>query len=148
MVKDAPEHQHAADAEQSVNKNEAIVLGVLRSARRALKAYEILGQTSRRGVRAPTQVYRALEGLSHRGLVHRIETLNAYLVCDRGPHDEAVAFAVCSNCGKVAEVPLANAGEELKRMVGAIGFALSKTHVEFAGLCRDCKALLLKEGRA
>jgi Fur family zinc uptake transcriptional regulator len=130
--------------EPAVSKNEAIVLAVLRSARRALKAYEILGRTARRGIRAPTQVYRALEGLSHHGLVHRIETLNAYLVCGRGPHVDEVAFAVCVNCSNVDEVPLAEVGPELRDVAAQTGFETHKTQVEFSGLCASCK----QEGHA
>src|SRR5256885_4073285 len=55
--------------------------------------------------RSPTQVYRALDKLAEQGVVHRLESLNAYVCCshpDEGSHDFS-AFAICDSCGQVDE---------------------------------------------
>src|SRR3981189_3799594 len=46
-------------------------------------AYDILSQLSKEGRQdAPPTVYRALSFLMGAGLIHRIDTLNAYLGCE------------------------------------------------------------------
>jgi Fur family zinc uptake transcriptional regulator len=97
-------------------------------------------KTTAEGLRAPQQVYRALERLVDHRLVHRIETLNAYLYCDHGPHAGEAAFAVCSRCGAVEELPLDNVMPQLRRSAKSRGFAIQVSHVELVGLCRRCQA--------
>jgi Fur family zinc uptake transcriptional regulator len=131
-------HDHALENRKVLTKNEGVVLSALRSAGRTLSAYEILARTARRGVRAPSQVYRALAGLAQRGLVHRIEILNSYLMCERDPHTDDAGFAVCSRCSNVDEVPLATLVPELERLAGDQEFQLHRSHVELLGLCKTC----------
>jgi Fur family zinc uptake transcriptional regulator len=123
-----------------LTRNEDIVLRTLKAARRPLGAYQIMEHTSAKGVRAPQQIYRALQGLLDHRLVHRIETLNAYLFCEHGPHDEQSAFTVCTRCGAVEEIPLDKVVPSLLRAVRKTGFAVHATHIELSGLCRTCQA--------
>ncbi len=122
----------------ALTRNEGIVLAALKSARRPLSAYQIMEHTTPEGVRAPQQIYRALQGLVGHRLVHRIESLNAYLVCDHAPHEHQSAFAVCTGCGKVEEVPIGKALGGLLRAVATTGFAVQTTHIELSGLCAAC----------
>lgn len=124
----------------ALTRNQEAVLGVLRAAGRPLSAYQILDQTAGEGVRAPPQVYRALEKLIAFKLVHRIETLNAYLYCDHGPHAEEVAFAICDRCGSVAEIAMKRLRPDLERSAAGTGFVLGEAHVELRGLCEQCAA--------
>src|SRR4051794_6447763 len=68
-------------------------------------AYDILGRLSPKiGAVAPPTVYRALEFLRAQGLVHRIESLNAYLGCERPGEAHGGQFLLCSGCGAAAEL--------------------------------------------
>src|SRR5215211_5946137 len=96
----------------------------MRSATRPLSAYQVLGQIAGSRIKAPTQVYRALEGLLSAKLIHRVETLNAYLCCDRAPHNHDIAFAICDTCGSVKEIPLKPVESALKGSIAAQGFAM------------------------
>jgi Fur family zinc uptake transcriptional regulator len=125
-------------AETGLTRNQALVLGILRKARHAMGAYEILGQTGRRGVRAPPQVYRALQALIERKLVHRIDRLNAFVSCDHAPHDHDVALAVCESCGTVTELPLPMLEASIEAPLARDGFAARESHVEIIGSCRSC----------
>ena len=59
------------------------VLELVLGAGRPLGAYELLDALRREGGGAgPPTVYRALEFLVAHGLVHRIETLHAFVGCD------------------------------------------------------------------
>ena len=57
------------------------VLHYMKRKNRPLSAYEILEDLRSEGVTASTTVYRALEKLLDSGLIHRIESLNAWTVC-------------------------------------------------------------------
>jgi Fur family zinc uptake transcriptional regulator len=123
----------------ALTRNEDIVLKALKKADRPLSAYQIMEQTTPKGVRAPQQIYRALQGLVGHRLIHRIETLNAYLFCDHAPHTHQVAFTVCTECGRADEVPLGKTIDALTRAVAKTGFAVHATHLELSGLCADCQ---------
>jgi Fur family zinc uptake transcriptional regulator len=83
-------------------------------------------------------VYRALEGLMAAKLVHRVETLNAYLCCDHAPHSHDVAFAICDTCGSVREIPLQRVEPALKGSMAEQGFAVRETRIEVHGECEPC----------
>ncbi len=137
LMHDQHDHPHTPGAE-ALTRNQTVVLAVLEAAARPLGAYQILEQTTPGGVRAPAQVYRALERLVELGLVHRIETLNAYLFCGHGPHVDEVAFAICDSCGSVSEIALTGVRTALQLSAAAQGFAVQQSHVELHGACGAC----------
>ena len=66
-------------------------------------AYDLLDELRALNRRAaPPTIYRALEFLMDQGLVHRIESLNAYIGCTRPEHEHAGQFLppppVCTDC--------------------------------------------------
>lgn len=61
------------------------MLSTLQDVKRALSAYALLHRLRAVNFLAPTQVHRALERLSQHGLVHRLESLNAYVSCVHQP---------------------------------------------------------------
>jgi Fur family zinc uptake transcriptional regulator len=125
-----------------LTKNQSLVLGVLENSGKAMGAYDILEFTRSEGIKAAPQVYRALEKLRELGLVHRLDSINAYLICDHhGPHsDHEVAFAICENCGNVDEIPVPKLDASLKAPLADHGFALRETHLEILGECETCAA--------
>lgn len=126
-------------AAAALTRNQEVVLGTLREAGRPLSAYQILDKTSAQGIKAPPQVYRALERLTAAGLVHRIESLNAYTFCDHGPHGEEAAFAICEHCGGVTEISLAGLAAALDKAAAAADFGLEKAQIELRGTCGACR---------
>lgn len=151
----APDHDHdrcAADAilhaekvcERRAQKFTPIrrqVLQALLSSHRPLGAYEVIDELARSMPRpAPITVYRALDFLMANGLVHRIESRNAYLACAHD-HDaaSAVAFLICERCGLVGEVPAAPFAQELNAAARASGFAPRLSVVEITGTCTHCQ---------
>ncbi len=66
-----------------------------------VKAYDLIASFGVAPAKPPT-VYRALEFLMSAGLVHRIESLNAYVPC-RGHGSHTAAFLICDGCGHVEE---------------------------------------------
>lgn len=127
--------------EAGLTRNQTLVLDALSRARGPLSAYTILDQLRGDGFRAPLQVYRALEKLLERGLVHRLESLNAFVACAHGhDHDHGLtAFAICESCGLVTEFADAVVEERLKGWAGNSGFHASKTTIEIRGDCAACR---------
>jgi Fur family zinc uptake transcriptional regulator len=91
---------------------------------------------------APPIVYRALEFLLAEGLVHRIESKNAFISCDHPGHQYAAQFLICSGCEKVAE--LDNPNSSLLAEADNLGFKVDHSVVEITGVCRDCSKVTRK----
>lgn len=125
-----------------LTRNQALVLAALAKAEAPLSAYTILDRLRDDGFRAPLQVYRALDKLLAAGLVHRIETLNAFVACAH-PHCHAhglIAFAICEDCGQVDEFSDEVVRERLGAWSAAKGFKVGKTTIEIRGHCAACAA--------
>ena len=115
------------------------VLSYLKGQNRPLSAYEILEGLRADGVTASTTVYRALEKLLEDGLVHRIESLNAWTVCC-GSHDgKTPVFAICDDCGNVTEYIDADFTHSLASLSRRIGFSPNHSVLEIHGRCSDCE---------
>ena len=117
------------------------VLEALLSRHRPLGAYEVIDELAKSMPRpAPITVYRALDFLMENGLVHRIESRNAFLACAHD-HDEAamVAFLICERCGLVGEVPAAPVAQSLNASARSTGFLPKMSIVEITGVCAHCQ---------
>lgn len=147
-------HEHSHCLEQALQVAEALcqqrgqrltplrrqVLALVWRSHEPVKAYEVLDRLRQihRGAAPPT-VYRALEFLQHQGLVHRIESMNAFIGCDhpQQPHDGQ--FLICRACGEVAEINDAAINRLLSRKAGAHGFTIDNETIEIRGLCSNCR---------
>ena len=151
----APDHDHDRCTAEALAHAEALcearaqrltpirrqVLEALLASHKPLGAYEIIERTGEAGGRpAPITVYRALDFLMENGLVHRIESRNAFLACAHD-HDETsmVAFLICDHCGSVGEIPAAPVAQSLNAAARASGFAPKLSVVEIAGTCAHCQ---------
>ena len=91
----APDHDHGRCASAAIAHAEVLcaaraqrltpmrrhVLEALLDSHRPLGAYEIIERLARQGRPAPITVYRVLDFLRDNGLVHRIESRNAFVAC-------------------------------------------------------------------
>ena len=133
------EHDQAA---ADLTKNQALVMGTLTKAEGPLSAYTILDQLRDQGLRAPPQVYRALDKLIESGLVHRLESLNAFVACRHSACEDhkAVVFMICRTCSSVSEIPDSALSKLLKHLTQEVHFALNKTTIELRGVCSRCQS--------
>jgi len=115
------------------------VLAILATAARPLGAYEIL-DLMREGSRplAPPTVYRALDFLLEQGLIHKLESLHAFVGCAHPDHTHAGQFLICSDCGRVTELEHEAVSSSLRSIASATGFRASRPIVELIGVCADC----------
>ena len=124
-----------------LTRNQALVFDALTNAGSPLSAYTILDLLRAKGLRAPLQVYRALDKLVEYGMVHRLESLNAFVACRHpgsGTH-ETMAFAICEKCGRVSELTDPELENQLRDLVDHIDFTMNKSVIEFRGCCHDCR---------
>jgi Fur family zinc uptake transcriptional regulator len=115
------------------------VLACVARSHAAVGAYEVIDRMADHGPRpAPITVYRALDFLEAHGLVHKIESRNAYVACSHAHEDEPAALLICEGCGTVAELAARDAFAELKKRASRQGFRPARMVVEVAGRCARC----------
>lgn len=120
--------------------NQQHVLSALRQANKPLSAYALLDQLRPAGLAAPTQVYRALEKLLAQGLIHRLESLNAYVSCchTQGCKHSIAAFAICDTCGHIDEFTDSSLNQCLGQWAKHHAFSSRSTTIEIRGQCASC----------
>jgi Fur family zinc uptake transcriptional regulator len=151
------EHDHTRCAADALTHAEALcrreglrfteqrrhVLQALLESHVPASAYDVIERLAGEGAPrlAPVSVYRALEFLTANNFAHRIESMNAYVACDRGNDCEpgATLFLICDNCGAAAEAPSDAMGALVAREAGERGFALRQPVIEVRGLCSRCR---------
>ena len=119
------------------------VLRYLQQQDRPLSAYDIMEGLRPDGVTASTTVYRALEKLLNAGRVHRIESLNAWMVCCRGHGHQTPVFAICDDCGTVTEHIDTDFGRSIASLSETTGFEPNHSVLEIHGRCGDCNTSVL-----
>ncbi|MGF6176919.1 Fur family transcriptional regulator [Ensifer sp. 4252] len=129
-------------ATPQLTKNQTMVMDALSHSEGPLSAYTILDKLRDQGFRAPLQVYRALDKLLEYGLVHRLESLNAFVACTcphEHEHDHGVtAFTICEGCGQVTEFHDTAIEQRLSALTRAQNFKTEKTTIEIRGHCQSC----------
>ena len=121
-----------------LTKNQSLVLDALTNAHQALGAYALLDLLREKGFKAPLQIYRPLEQLVDLGLVHRLESLNAWTVCCTNKHEGTPIFAICDDCGSVTEHLDEKITTNIIALPGNGGFVPNRSIVEIYGQCNDC----------
>lgn len=150
-----PGHDHGSCVEEAIARAKRVceargirltalreaVLRVLTGSHKALGAYEIIDRMNAQGRRlAPISVYRIIEVLVDAGLVHRLESRNAYFAClSRHKDSASMVILLCEACNRVAEAEAPEAWGAIKAITQDNGFAVSATVLEIQGQCPDCR---------
>ena len=129
------------EKQQYLTKNQQIVLNLVEKSSQPLKAYSILFNVQKKGIKAPLQVYRALDRLVEIGKIHKIESRNAFIACQDSSCQisKATAFSICESCEKVTEINNSKLSKYLKNFKDNSGMKYSKYNLEFFGVCKKCK---------
>jgi Fur family zinc uptake transcriptional regulator len=151
----APDHDHERCSTDAMATAEAIclergqrltpirrkVLAALLASHKPLGAYEIIDRLAPKGPRpAPITAYRALEFLRENGLVHRIESRNAFIACvHTHAAGDLVVFLICEHCGTVGEASSADVAATLTSAARAAGFTPKSPVIEIGGICAHCR---------
>jgi len=114
------------------------VLDLLSKSDKPLSAYDILDKLRPTGIKAPPTVYRALEALIERGLVHRIESINAFVACHSEHKEHNAKFAVCRACGTATEIHDPRLTSFISNLAKKLQFHIEREVLEISGLCNHC----------
>jgi Fur family transcriptional regulator, zinc uptake regulator len=123
-----------------LTRNQTLVLDALEKSDAPMSAYNLLHQLRVDGLKAPLQVYRALDKLVAQGRVHRLESMSAFMACqhpDCQTH-AATVFMICEKCGKVSEQTHDGIASDLLVLARQQGFEVQKTAIELRGACGKC----------
>lgn len=103
-------------------------------------AYDLLERlAAERGRVAPPTVYRALDFLVSQGLVHRVDSRNAFVGCARADGPHRACFLLCRDCGAAAELVDPALEEALAAIALRSGFEVTRQVVEIEGVCAGCR---------
>jgi len=128
--------------EEFLSKNQQIIFDFIEKAKEPLKAYSILLNVQKKGIKAPLQVYRALDKLVEIGKIHKVESRNAFIACKSSSCEisQATAFSICTMCENVSEINNPKLSKYLTNFEDDTGMQYNKYNLEFFGLCKKCKA--------
>ena len=127
--------------ENNLSKNQKIIFDLIHKSPEPLKAYTILFNVQKKGIKAPPQVYRALDKLVEIGKIHKIESKNAFVACRNSDCEisKATAFSICESCEVVDEISDVKLSKYLSSFNHKKGMKFKRFNLEFFGLCQKCK---------
>ncbi len=120
------------------------VLELVWSSHRPIGAYALLEVLKeKRANAAPPTIYRALDFLLEQGLIHRIQSQNAFIGCPNpdSEHLHNAMFLICTDCGNTVELEETKIDKLLNSSASTQGFVIESRMVEAAGLCPACQTL-------
>ena len=128
--------------EYNLSKNQQIIFDIIYNSSEPLKAYSILFNVQKKGIKAPLQVYRALDKLVEIGKIHKIESRNAFIACQNSSCQisKATAFSICESCENISEISNSKLSKYLANFADESGMKYNKYNLEFFGLCKKCKS--------
>ena len=88
---------------------------------------------------APPTIYRSLEFLISEGLVHQLNSLNAYVPCCHPRTEHAAAFLICQECHSVEECSNIPVDNIINFAQSDAGFEIQQAVIELKGKCRACQ---------
>ena len=116
------------------------VLHLLLESEEPAIAYDLLDNLDGLGAAKPPTVYRALDFLQAMGLVHKIESMNAFVACGHIQHEHSAVFLICESCGTAEELHAIETSAALSKETSTAGFAIENAVIEARGICRKCSA--------
>jgi Fur family zinc uptake transcriptional regulator len=122
-----------------LTKTRRRVLELIWAHRKPVGAYQLLDDLSQeRGRVAPPTIYRAIDFLLDHGLIHRIESLNAFVGCSHPQKPHSGCFLICRVCGATAEMVDSRLNRALGDAAADVAFRVERQTVEMRGLCPAC----------
>jgi len=149
-----PQHDHGNCVAQALQAAEGLcrkrglrftqirrrVLELVWNSHKPIGAYDILDSLKNDGRKAaPPTVYRALDFLIEAELVHRLDSLNAFVGCPDPGTSHAGQFLICRECRTVAELDDADINAVVTDKAAGLGFTAVRQMLEIHGLCQDCR---------
>lgn len=104
------------------------------------KAYDILDKLRNKYACAkPPTVYRALDFLLANGLIHKLNSLHAYVGCSHPLRHNECYFLICNKCGEVKECCDNLLIKVIRRTPSKSLFHSKHVSLEIHGECPECR---------
>jgi Fur family transcriptional regulator, zinc uptake regulator len=117
------------------------VLELIWNSHKAIKAYDLLDLIRPSNDAAkPSTVYRALDFLLEQGLIHRVESLNAFVGCRSSGSQHDQLLLICTACHNVEERPATHVFMALADEMQYASFKPQRKTIEIHGLCQNCQS--------
>jgi Fur family zinc uptake transcriptional regulator len=115
------------------------VLKLIWESHQAVKAYELLDRLKPLKQEAkPATIYRALDFLIEQGLIHRIESLNAFIGCHYSGQQHEQLLLICKHCHEVEERSAPEVMSALSSEILQANFIAHSKAIEIHGICAKC----------
>ncbi|WP_024296995.1 transcriptional repressor [Methylomicrobium lacus] len=115
------------------------VLKLIWESHQAVKAYDLLDRLKPLKQEAkPATIYRALDFLIDQGLIHRIESLNAFIGCNCSGQQHEQLLLICKQCLEVEERPAPEVMRALSSEIKRADFTAHSKAIEIHGICAKC----------
>ena len=119
------------------------VLTLIWESHKAVKAYELLDRLRPLQAAAkPATIYRALDFLIEQGLIHRVESLNAFVGCRCSDQQHEQLLLICKLCEQVDERPAPEVMSALLDESKQAGFMIHSKAIEIHGICISCQTTI------
>ena len=104
------------------------------------KAYDILENLKGKEWSAkPPTVYRALDFLLETGLVHKLDSINAYIGRSHPRDHNGCYFLICTDCKEAKECCSSELSDAIELAWNKISFRPKKITLEVFGQCSACR---------
>ena len=116
------------------------VLELILNASGPMGAYDLLAKIKSESDRpaAPPTVYRTLDFLLEKGLIHRLTSINAYIPCCHPREGHQAAFLICTVCKNVKEASAQGLLKQLDELSASDQFTAQHSIIEISGICQQC----------
>lgn len=115
------------------------ILELIWASHQAVKAYDLLERIKPFNDSAkPATVYRALDFLIEQKLIHRVESMNAFIGCNHMESKHELVLLICESCHEIEERPAPEVMASLSRELADAGFRARHQSIEIHGLCSHC----------
>lgn len=115
------------------------ILELIWESHQAVKAYDLLERIKPFNDSAkPATVYRALDFLIEQKLIHRVESMNAFIGCNHMEGKHELLLLICENCNVIEERPAPEVMKSLFEELNQAGFNAHRKTIEIHGDCSRC----------
>ncbi len=122
------------------------VLELIWESHKAVKAYELLDKIKPlMDAAKPATIYRALDFLIEQGLIHRVESLNAFVGCNSSAHQHEQLLLICNNCQEVEERSAPEVMLALSQEIKQADFIVHSKAIEIHGVCAKCAEMMVDQ---
>jgi len=115
------------------------ILELICLSHKAIGAYELLDLFREDDLKAkPVTIYRALDFLMEVGLVHKVESLNAFIGCLQAEKKHQTVILICDDCKNAYELEADSVYKTIFSMSKKVQFTPGLLNIELHGLCFSC----------